>query len=282
MSGAARIWQCGGHRLPVDGGLIMGVINTTPDSFSDGGCYEAPEAAYRHGMTLWEQGADILDVGGESTRPGAAAVGEEEEKRRVLPVIERLAAAGAIVSADTMKPAVMRAALDSGAAIINDVNGFRAAAAVQTVADSDCGLVVMHMRGQPRTMQQAPTYRDVVAEVGMFLKDHVARLLAGGVAAPRICVDPGIGFGKTREHNIALINQLAALANGLPLLAGISRKSIFAPLSGDRSAAARDLMSAVAAGLLLERGANILRVHNVEMTVQAIATWRLISGGALA
>lgn len=275
---AAAGWQCGRHCFDLQRPLVMGIINITPDSFSDGGAISTAACAYRRGMAMLEEGADILDIGGESTRPGAAAVDTEEEKRRVLPAVEKLAAAGAVVSADTMKPAVMRAALDAGAAIINDVNGFCAAGAVEAAAASGCGLVVMHMRGQPRTMQENPAYGDVVEEVAAFLRARCAALAAAGVAAARLCVDPGIGFGKTRAHNIALLNNLRRVAGDFPALVGVSRKSIFSTIGGGAEAAQRDGMSAVAAALLLERGAGILRVHNVAMTVQAVAVWRLVGG----
>ena len=280
MAALAGSWQCGGHCLDVRRPLIMGIVNVTPDSFSDGGEYFSLESAYRQAMTLLDDGADILDVGGESTRPGAAPVEEREEERRILPLVERLAAAGAVVSVDTMKPALMRATLDSGAAIINDVNGFRAAGAVEAVVKASCGLVVVHMRGCPRTMQEAPIYDDVVAEVGAFLRARVEALMAAGVDRARLCVDPGIGFGKTQQHNVILINHLHELAMELPLLAGISRKSIFCAVNAGAPAAKRDVMSAVAAVLLLQRGAVVLRVHNVAMTAEAIATWQLIDGQA--
>lgn len=273
---AIESWQCGGHRLALDRPLIMGIINTTPDSFSDGGNYQTPESAYQHGMTLIEQGADILDIGGESTRPGATPVSAEEEKQRILPVIERLAAAGVVVSADTMKTEVMQAALASGAAIINDVNGFCAEGALAAVAPAECGLVIMHKRGQPRTMQEAIVYDDVVVEVADFLRKRIAALQAAGVARARLCVDPGIGFGKTRAHNITLMQNLSLLSCGVPVLMGVSRKSLFAEISN--VAEERDVASAVAAGLLLARGANILRVHNVRMTKQALTTWQLMNG----
>ena len=277
LSQQPAAWQCGNFHFTLNRPLIMGIINVTPDSFSDGGCYDTLESGYRHGMALLEAGADILDVGGESTRPRAEPVTEEEEKRRVLPLIEQLTKAGAAVSADTMKVPVMRAAIDSGACIINDVNGLRAAGAVEAVAHSSCGLVLMHMQGQPRTMQTAPHYRDVVREVRQFFSTQCAALAEAGVARARICVDPGIGFGKTASHNLALLNQLPALADDLPLLVGVSRKSLFAVLGG-QAASERDIFSALAAVLLLERGANILRVHDVALTAQAVATWQLLSG----
>ena len=282
-----RIWQCGAHRLRIqrDRPLVMGILNVTPDSFSDGGRHSTADAAYAHAMQMLDEGADILDIGGESTRPGAAPVPAEEEKRRVLPLTERLAGAGAVVSVDTMKPAVMRAAADAGASILNDVNGFRAADAVDAAAKSTCGLVVMHMQGEPRTMQKAPAYGDVVREVADFLRARAQVLRKAGVAEERLCADPGIGFGKTRAHNLALLSNLPQLAGNLPLLLGISRKSFFAEICGDAPASERDVASAVAAALLLARyggggggGVNILRVHNVQMTRQSIAAWQLLEG----
>ena len=275
------IWHCGKHRLkwgvPLSP-LIMGVINVTPDSFSDGGVYFSTDKAVKQGMSLLEEGADIIDVGAESTRPGARPVAEEEEKRRLLPVVEALAAAGAVVSADTMKAGVMRAAAAAGAAIINDVNGFRGDGAVAAAAASDCGLVVVHMRGQPRTMQQAPQYADVVTDVGNFLHKRTATLMKAGVVANRICWDPGIGFGKTAEHNAALLRR--RLGTDYPRLIGVSRKSLFVDITGDRPATDRDAASSVAAALLAASGTDVLRVHNVRMTKEALMTARLLSNAA--
>lgn len=282
-------WQCGGRTFDCDGRtLLMGVVNATPDSFSDGGKYFSADAAIGRGLELLKDGADIIDVGGESTRPGALPVEEEEEKRRVLPVIEGLAAAGACVSADTMKPGVMRAALEHGAAIINDVNGFRAPGAIEAVntvtvtAKTDggeggekCGLVIMHMRGSPAQMQRAPRYDDVVGEVGKFLRERLAALVEAGVAAARVCVDPGIGFGKTAEHNKALLANLPSFAFGCPVLIGLSRKSFFAAVSS--TPAERDAAGAAAAALLVGRGAHVVRVHNVQATRQALAAQELLA-----
>jgi len=275
------IWQCGQHQFECGGSfppLIMGVINVTPDSFSDGGDYFSVEKAVRRGMVLLEDGADIIDIGAESTRPGAQPVEEEEEKRRLLPVVEALAMAGAVVSADTMKAGVMRAAAAAGAAIINDVNGFRSDGAVAAAAAGDCGLVVMHMRGKPQTMQQAPQYDDVVAEVGDFLHRRTEDLMAAGVTARRICWDPGIGFGKTVQHNAALLR--CRMSDDYPQLVGVSRKSLFADITGGGLPSDRDATSSVAAALLAASGTDVLRVHNVRMTREALLTARLLGAAA--
>ena len=258
----------------------MGILNVTPDSFSDGGCYADTQAAVRGGIALLEAGADVIDIGGESTRPGAQPVTVEEEKRRVLPVIEQLAKRGAILSADTMKPALMRAALSCGASIINDVSGFSAPHAVAAVVDSDCGLVVMHKQGRPATMQEAPQYEEVVAEVDAFLRARTDSLIAAGVSADRLCVDVGIGFGKTLAHNQQLLRALPVFTRCYPLLVGVSRKSLFSAVT-TASPAQRDFVSAVAAALLVARGAEIVRVHNVAMTKQALSVRRLVGEVAL-
>lgn len=278
-------WRCGVQRFDFSqhpAPLVMGVVNVTPDSFSDGGSYESCEQAVAHGISLWEAGADILDIGGESTRPGATPVSLEEEKRRVLPVVESLVAKGCVVSVDTMKPQLMRDALNCGAHIINDVCGFASDESIAAVAESNCGVVCMHMQGQAQTMQDNPHYDDVVSDVKTFLQTQARRLVAAGVDSERICLDPGIGFGKTLSHNQQL---LAALMRGerfcddanYPLLIGVSRKSLFKNIMGDAPAAARDGASATAAALLAMHGANILRVHNVTMTKQALATAQLFA-----
>lgn len=268
---AARQWRCGSFAFGLDRPLLMGVVNVTPDSFSDGGAFMDPEDAAAHGMKLLEDGADMLDIGGESTRPGAAAVNAEDEKRRILPVIERLAQRGAAVSADTMKPDVMAAALSAGACILNDVGGFRSAEARAVAAASDCGAVIMHMQGAPQTMQEDPRYEDAAAEVGAFLKSHASELVAAGVAADRICVDPGIGFGKTAAHNLQILRSLPGMGGEFPVLAGVSRKSLWKTVCGRNEPQDRDAASAAAAAILARRGAAILRVHNVTATRDAIA-----------
>jgi len=252
--------------------LVMGIVNVTPDSFSDGGLFLEPEAAIAHGMRLAEEGAAILDVGGESTRPGADPVGVDEELRRVLPVVEALAArSGVRVSIDTTKAAVASAALDAGAAIVNDVSAFRfdpELAGVVADAGADCCL--MHMLGEPRTMQHDPRYDDVVSEVMAFLEERVAFAVGEGVSEERVWVDPGIGFGKTVEHNLELLRRLDELvALGRPLVIGTSRKSFLGRLTG-RSEAERLAGTLATNVLALERGARIFRVHDVAPVADAL------------
>jgi dihydropteroate synthase len=253
--------------------LVMGVVNVTDDSFSDGGRYRDPSRAIEHGLRLREDGADLVDVGGESTRPGAQPVEAAEELRRVLPVIEALARAGVAVSVDTMKPEVMRAAIAAGCAVVNDVNAFLATGAVEAVAGADVGLVVMHMQGTPRTMQQKPQYDDVVAVVGAFLRERATALETAGVAGERIALDPGFGFGKTVEHNRALFRALPALAQvGYPLLVGVSRKKMIGDFTR-RAVGERSAGSVAAALLAAQNGASLLRVHDVRETVDALNVW---------
>jgi dihydropteroate synthase len=264
------VWHCGRFRLAFDRPLVMGIVNATRDSFSDGGRFADRDAALVHARHLISEGADILDVGGESTRPGAAEVPAEEELRRVLPLVEALAAEGVPLSVDTSKPEVMRATLRAGASIINDVQALAAPGALEVIAASDCGIVLMHMQGTPRSMQAAPHYDDVVAEVGRFLVERVDAATRAGIAAPRIVVDPGFGFGKTREHNYALLAHLGALSvRHRPVLAGLSRKRM---LSGVREVAPSERLAAsvTAAVLAAERGARIVRVHDVGATRDAL------------
>lgn len=251
----------------------MGVVNVTGDSFSDGGRYLDSDRAAAHGLRLRDEGADFVDVGGESTRPGADPVAAGEELRRVLRVIEGLAGEGVAVSVDTMKPEVMRAAIDAGCAVVNDVNAFRSPGAIEAVARSDVGLVVMHMQGTPKTMQQEPRYDDVVAEVASFLRARAQALEAAGVAAHRIAIDPGFGFGKTLDHNKALFRALPALASlGYPLLVGVSRKGMIGTITG-RPVGERIAGSVAAALLAVQNGASLVRVHDVKETVDAINVW---------
>jgi dihydropteroate synthase len=253
----------------------MGIVNVTPDSFSDGGQHASAAAAIAHGLRLRREGADILDIGGESTRPGAQPVSVGEELDRVLPVIEGLLHSGAALSVDTMKPRVMAAALAAGADMINDVNAFRAAGAVQAVVNGDAGLCVMHMQGEPRTMQAAPAYRDVAAEVRDFLAERLACLMAAGVARERLLIDPGFGFGKTLEHNVALFKSLPALVDMAPVLVGVSRKSMLGQITGQL--VAERLPASVAAALLaMRRGAAVVRVHDVAATVDAMRIWQVL------
>lgn len=261
--------------LSLDRPLVMGIVNVTPDSFSDGGDHAVPEAAIAHGMRLLEEGADILDVGGESTRPGADPVSSEEECARVLPVIRALADAGAVVSVDTRHAATMRRALDAGARIVNDVTALRGDPdSLDVVAVARCPVVLMHMLGEPQTMQDDPRYGDVVAEVAAHLSDRIAACLSAGIDPDLIAVDPGIGFGKTVDHNLDLLRGTGVFRDlGPPVLVGVSRKRFIASLS--RGEAAKDrLGGSLAAGLFaMDRGADILRVHDVAATVQARAVW---------
>ena len=251
----------------------MGVVNITPDSFSDGGRFLEPRAAAAHAQRLAEEGADLLDLGAESTRPGAAPVSEAEELDRLLPVLERLEPLGKPVSVDTRRPAVMRAVLAAGASMINDVQALAAPGALEAVAGSDCAVCLMHMKGDPATMQQDPRYDDVVGEVRSFLAAAMARAVGAGIAAERIVIDPGFGFGKTAAHNLALLRGLEAIAAlGAPVLAGLSRKSTVGRITG-RPVGERLAGSLALALLALERGARILRVHDVKETRDLVAVW---------
>ena len=254
------------------GPLVMGVLNRTPDSFSDGGAYTDFAAALAHARGMLEEGADILDLGGESTRPGAAPVPADEEIKRVIPLLERLAGElGARVSVDTSKPGVMRAAIKAGAVMINDVCALRQPGALDAVAGSAVAVCLMHMQGEPRTMQQAPHYTDVTAEVGEFLLERAAACIAAGVARERIVLDPGFGFGKTLEHNLTLLRRLPELVqHGYPLLVGLSRKSMLGTLLGGKPADQRLHISVAAAVTAALNGASILRVHDVGPTVDAL------------
>ncbi|HVP33536.1 MAG TPA: dihydropteroate synthase [Steroidobacteraceae bacterium] len=249
----------------------MGIVNVTPDSFSDGGRFLDSEAAVRHGVRLAEEGAALIDVGGESTRPGAAPVGLEEELRRVVPVIERLrSATEAVISVDTSKPEVMRAAAAAGAGLVNDVRALREAGALEAAVESGCAVCLMHMRGEPRTMQLAPVYRDVVGEVGAFLAERVRACRAAGLSAEQLVVDPGFGFGKTLDHNLTLLRGLRELASaGPPVMVGLSRKSLVGKLTG-RPGGERVLGSVVLAVMATLAGARIVRAHDVAATVEAL------------
>lgn len=270
-----RILQCGRYDLPLaeDGSrpLVMGILNVTPDSFSDGGRFNLLESALGHAEQMMSDGVDIIDIGAESTRPGVRALPVEEELRRLLPVLYALRDCGKPLSVDTRNPLVMREALMAGADMINDVNGFRSAQAVDAVAEADCGLCIMHMQNDPENMQLAPHYDDVIAEVSGFLRQAVDRLSTAGVARARICVDPGFGFGKNLEHNLQLFKNLRAMkeALGLPMLVGVSRKSMIGQVTG-RPVAERMAGSLAAALMAADRGADIIRVHDVAGTVDAL------------
>jgi len=255
---------------------VMGVVNVTPDSFSDGGVYYARDAAIAHARRLAEDGADIIDIGGESTRPGSAPVSEEEERGRILPVLEALGEL--CVSVDTRRPAVMRAALAAGASMINDVQALQAPGALDAVRDSQCAVCLMHMQGEPATMQREPHYDDVVAEVKAFLRQRLAAAEAAGIARERIVIDPGFGFGKTAAHNLTLLRRLDELGElGVPLLAGLSRKSTIGKITG-RPAGERLAGSVAMALIAAQRGATILRVHDVKETRDVIALWQALIG----
>jgi dihydropteroate synthase len=264
--------------LPLDRLLIMGVVNVTPDSFSDGGDFADRETAIAHALRLRDEGADVIDVGGESTRPGATPLDPAEEIRRVLPVVAAAAQAGAVVSIDTRHTPVMRAALAGGAAIVNDVTALSDAGAIEAVREHGASAVLMHMRGDPTTMQREPRYDDVVEEVASYLEARVAACVAAGIAREHLAIDPGIGFGKTVAHNLALLAGLPRLVRtGLPVLIGVSRKSFIARLSAGEPPKQR-LPGSLAAALWAARnGAAILRVHDVAATRQALAVWSAIA-----
>jgi dihydropteroate synthase len=255
--------------------LVMGILNVTPDSFSDGGRYQALEFAVERAEQMIKDGVDIIDIGGESTRPGSPSVPADEELRRVMPAIYALRELGYPLSIDTCKPEVMREAIIAGADMINDINGFRAPGAIDAVKDSDCGLCVMHMRGTPQDMQASPDYDDVVADVIAFLRERIDALLAAGVARERVTIDPGFGFGKSVEHNYALLRSIRRMEGelGLPVLAGLSRKSMIGAVTG-RSVEQRLAGSLAGALAAVAQGARIVRVHDVAETVDALKVWQ--------
>lgn len=270
------IFHCGRYRFSLAQPLVMGIVNVTPDSFSDGGHFFSAERAIAHGLKLKDEGAHILDIGGESTRPGSAPVSVEEELARVMPVLEGLRGADVAISVDTMKPEVMAAVLSAGADMINDVHGFEAPGALQAVSDSDCGLCLMHMRGMPKNMQVDPVYADVVTEVAGYLRQRQLAAQAAGIDPARLLIDPGFGFGKTLAHNLALFKNLARLTDMAPVLAGVSRKSFLGALTG-RATEDRLLPSVIAGLLAIQAGAAVVRVHDVRETVEAIRLWQELS-----
>ncbi|WP_026352811.1 dihydropteroate synthase [Solimonas variicoloris] len=256
--------------LPLDAPVVMGILNVTPDSFSDGGRHRTVEAALRRAGEMIGEGAGIVDVGGESTRPGSEAVGESEEIDRVVPVIEAIRREFDVaISIDTMKPAVMRAACAAGAELINDVYALQAPGALDAAREAGAAVCLMHMQGQPKTMQRAPHYDDVLAEVRGFLAERVAACERAGIPRSRLCIDPGIGFGKRLEHNLALLAQADALAAGLPVLIGVSRKAMFGELLG-RPVDERLPGALAVAAIAVWQGAAIVRVHDVKATADAI------------
>ncbi len=264
--------QCATQKLDLSRPLVMGVVNVTPDSFSDGGKFLERSKAIDHAHQLIEEGAAILDIGGESTRPGAAEVSIEEELRRVVPVVEALAGKGAVISVDTSKPEVMKAAAAAGAGIINDVRALAAPGAIEAAAESGCAICLMHMQGDPRTMQQAPRYGDVVTEVKAFLEARAQSCRAAGIPADRISIDPGFGFGKTLEHNAALLRRLDAFtATGWPLVVGLSRKSMLQKILG-RPVGERLYGSLALAVMAAIKGAHIVRAHDVAATADVLKT----------
>lgn len=260
--------------LPLQRPLIMGILNVTPDSFSDGGRYLLPDAARTRAEAMLAEGADLLDIGGESTRPNAPLVSEQEEIDRVLPVLEALRDYPVPISLDTRRTAVMRAGLALGVDLINDVAALEDDGAIAAVAASSAAVCLMHKQGTPQTMQQAPQYRDVVAEVIDYLATRVHAALAGGIAASRLLVDPGFGFGKTVEHNYALLARLGECARLAPVLAGLSRKSMLGAVTGQDVPARRVAASVAAALLACQHGAAIVRVHDVAETRDALAVWQ--------
>ena len=268
-------WQTSRFSIALTQPRVMGIVNVTPDSFSDGGRFVDPALAMAHCERLLHEGADMLDIGGESTRPGAATPSPQEELARVLPVLRHAVTLGVPVSVDTSAPEVMRAALDLGVDIVNDVRALQRPGALACVAAYPAaGICLMHMRGEPGAMQSAPVYADVVEEVAQFLQARCLAVQAAGISADRIVLDPGIGFGKTSEHNLALLaGQAQLLGLGRPLLIGWSRKSTLGAITG-RGPGERAVASAVAALLAVQRGASIVRVHDVAATVDALKVWR--------
>lgn len=274
-----KTWLCGRFELNFERPLLMGIVNITPDSFSDGNHYLQADAAIAHAKQLIADGADILDIGAESTRPGAEPVALDDELRRLLPVIEGLRALNVPISVDTFKPAVMRAVLAAGADIINDIAGFRDPESIAAVAGTNCGLCVMHMQGEPRTMQQQPSYQDLHLEVKNFLSDRVQALRSAGVAPQRIMLDPGLGFGKTVEHNYTLLRDLEKIQiDSYPWLIGLSRKSMIGHVVNK---APQQRLAGSLAGMLaaVSRGAAVLRVHDVAESADALNVWLAVEQG---
>ena len=271
MARSAEIWRHRTGEVVLDRTRVMGILNVTPDSFSDGGRYYDSDAALRHGLEMVEHGADLLDIGGESTRPGSDPVSAEEEWRRIGPVIRSLASKVDVpLSVDTMKREVASKAIEVGASIVNDVSGLRDPAMVRLVAGTRAGAVIVHMLGNPKTMQTHPEYTDVVRQVRSFLRKRIQVLEAAGVPSEAIAVDPGVGFGKTQDHNLALLNHLDRLASlGHPVVVGVSRKSFIERLGGGEPGE-RLPGSLAAATLAVAKGAHVVRAHDVRETVRAM------------
>jgi len=272
---------CGKFQFDLPRPLVMGIVNVTPDSFSNGGRHLQCGAALAHAQQLIEEGADILDIGGESTRPGALPVSMQKELDRIMPVIEGLRDAPVPVSVDTCKPEVMRAALAAGASMVNDINALQQPDALAAVVASSAAVCLMHMKGSPQTMQQQPQYQDVVAEVLQFLRKRMDAVQAAGIARERIVVDPGFGFGKTLAHNLALLRDLGVLGElGVPVLAGLSRKSMLGTITG-QDVEHRVSASVAAALLAVQRGARMVRVHDVRATCDALKVWNAVNEAGL-
>lgn len=275
----AAVLRLGRYRLDLSRPLIMGVVNVTPDSFSDGGRHVEVGAAVSHAHRLIEEGADILDIGGESTRPGAQPVALEEERRRVLPVLDALTAVAVPVSVDTRTPALMREVIAAGASMINDISALEGPEALEIVARSDVAVCLMHKQGEPQTMQDDPTYADVVGEVTGYLQRRIDSARAAGIADDRLVIDPGFGFGKTFEHNLELLRSLHRIASlGVPVLAGLSRKGMLGHITG-RGVDDRIHASVAAALIAVQNGARIVRVHDVAATRDALRVWTAVAAG---
>jgi dihydropteroate synthase len=282
MGAHSKTLVCGRHRLTLDRPLVMGVLNITPDSFADGGVFLDLRDATDRVRQMLDEGADIVDIGGESTRPGAVPTPEAYELDRVIPLLENIRlpcdARGVPISVDTRKPVVMRAAIAAGASMINDINAMRAPGAIETLSEGSAAVCLMHMRGEPATMQQSASYEDVVADVAAFLAERAAACVAAGIDRHRIVLDPGFGFGKTVEHNLTLLRRLSEIAAlGYPLLAGLSRKSTIGVLTG-RNVDDRMAGSVAAALAAIARGAGIVRVHDVRETADALKVWSAVQG----
>ena len=276
----AAVFRCGAFAFDLSRPLVMGVLNVTPDSFSDGGRFADREQALSHARRMRDDGADIVDIGGESSRPGAESVAEGVELSRVLPLVEALAAEGIPVGVDTRKPAVMQAAIAAGAAMINDIAALREPGAIEACAQGGVGVCLMHMQREPRTMQAAPAYADVVSEVRDFLLARARVCIDAGIARERIAIDPGFGFGKTLAHNLALLRALGTLAaTDYPVVAGLSRKASLGEITG-RSVDERMPASLAAALSAVARGAAIVRVHDVRATVDALKVWSAVERGS--
>ena len=271
----ASFIECGRFQLSLDRPLVMGILNVTPDSFSDGGQFTSLDLAVKHARQMIAEGADLIDLGAESTRPGAQSVDPALELRRLMPVLEALVPLAVPISIDTRRPEIMRTALAMGADCINDVQALQVEGALAAVRESNCAVCLMHMQGTPGTMQAAPLYRDVVKEVGQFLRDRVQAVQRLGLSANRLLVDPGIGFGKTLEQNLALIGRLSELAPEVPVLIGLSRKRMVGDLTG-RPISERLPGSVGGALAAIARGAAVVRVHDVAATVEALSVWRAV------